>query len=321
MIGYYIHHHGRGHLHRAIAIARALGEPVTGLSSLDRQEEWPGEWLTLERDDLAEEHRDATAGGMLHWVPLHDVGLAARMASISEWLARAHPRLVVVDVSVEVALLCRLHGVPVVTVAMPGDRSDHAHSLGYAVSSAIIGAWPDWAIGMVKGEVPVVPVGGISRFAGRAPAASTDARRVLVMLGAGGDSLDARLLESARRATPDWEWTVIGGSAGEWVDDPWPLLSSATVVVTHAGQNAIADVAAARRPAIVIPQDRPHDEQVTTAAALAGGDWPVVVCERFPSGGWAELLSAAARLNGEAWAGWTDGGGAERAAEIIRSVG
>ena len=61
-----------------------------------------------------------------------------------------------------------------------------------------------------------------------------------------------------------------------WVEDPWPLLCAADVIVTHAGQNAIADVAAARRPAVVIAQPRPHDEQLSTAQALHAAQLAVV---------------------------------------------
>lgn len=48
-------------------------------------------------------------------------------------------------------------------------------------------------------------------------------------------------------------------------------------VVTHADQNALAEVAAVRRPAIVVPRQRPHDEQTTAAAVLDTGRWPAFV--------------------------------------------
>ena len=51
MIGYYIHHQGRGHLNRAMAIAAALDQPVTGLSSQPRPAAWVGDWVELARDD------------------------------------------------------------------------------------------------------------------------------------------------------------------------------------------------------------------------------------------------------------------------------
>ena len=54
MIGYYVHHLGRGHLEMARCVAARLTGDVTGLSSLARPAGWPGEWLTLPRDDAAE---------------------------------------------------------------------------------------------------------------------------------------------------------------------------------------------------------------------------------------------------------------------------
>jgi len=324
MIGYYIHHQGRGHLHRALAISVEMDEPVTGLSSLERPDEWRGEWVQLARDDEGDNPAETTAGGVLHWAPLHDAGLAGRMTAISEWIGRSHPRAVVVDVSVEVALLCRLHGVPVVTVAMPGKRSDLPHSLGYASSSALIGAWPASAEGILSSEAATVkkvrPVGGISRFAGRPIAGEPDERRVLVLLGRGGDSVDASALEAAQRQTPDWHWQIVGGDEGAWVDDPWQLICRASVVVTHAGQNSVADVAAARRPAVILPQRRPHDEQAATARVLARDEWPATVIREFPSTGWNELLTTTQRLDGALWREWNDGSGASRAAEVICTV-
>jgi hypothetical protein len=324
MIGYYVHHQGRGHLHRAIAIAAALETPVVGLSSLPRPAAWRGPWIQLPRDDDGDTMVDAAARGRLHWVPEHHEGLRARMAEISSWIDDVNPSLMVVDVSVEVALLARLHGVPVVTVVLPGNRRDPAHELVHSVARRLLAVWPADARRLVRGidedSDRLVRVGGLSRFDGRAiaPAARTGARRRVVMLaGAGGSDVTAEQIGVAAAQTPDWEWIVLGGP-GEWVEDPWELLCSADVIVTHAGQNAIAEVAAARRPAVVIPQPRPFGEQDAMAAGLAGSaSWPVVVRGAFPPADWAELLDATARLDGEQWRGWNDGGGAARAAALI----
>ncbi|WP_159502447.1 glycosyltransferase, partial [Microbacterium sp. 18062] len=323
MIGYYIHHHGRGHLGRARAVADALGEPVTGLSSLARPDAWPGEWIALALDvpdggpDAATE---TTAQGRLHWAPVGVDGLRDRMAAVSAWIAAARPSVVVVDVSVEVALLARLHGVRVVTVALPGVRDDDAHALGFEVSTAIIAAWPPDATGMLSGlsahaAARLHPVGAVSRFppAGETPsdaAASARPRRALVLAGGGGDDFTAESIAAARAGTPGWELTHIGGSSGRWVEDPREALRSADVVVTHAGQTALADVAAALRPAIVVPQRRPYGEQAASGRVLAAGPWPAIVVARMPVAGWGPLLAAAAALDGGGWRSWNDGGGA-----------
>ncbi|GAB2870075.1 glycosyltransferase [Nocardioides pacificus] len=340
MIGWYVHHQGHGHLHRARAVAEVLaarGESVTGLSSLARPAGWAGEWVQLARDDVGSP-RDVSAGGRLHWVPLGDPGLRERSAAVSAWIDRAAPEVMVVDVSVEVALLARLHGVPVVSVVLPGDRRDAAHRLGYDVSSALVALWPAEAEGMVvgPGDLTGVPggvlggvlggaihhVGALARYpvvsdseTGRAPRSGTR-RQVVVLHGSGGGGLSPQTLETARAQTPDWDWTVLGGPGG-WVADPWPVITAADVVVTHAGQNALAEVAAARRPAVVVPQERPHREQRTTAGALAAGGWPVVVEPVFPVDGWAARLAAAAALDGTRWERWCDGRAADRFADIV----
>lgn len=336
MIGYYVHHVGDGHLTRAGAIARRL-DAVTGLSSRPRPAGWTGPWLQLASDEGGAEG-DPTAGGALHWAPVGHPGLRERMAQIAAWVATHAPRLVVVDVSVEVTVLVRAMGVPTVVIGMPGERRDRAHQLGYRMADAIIGAWPQWASvweGDAKWRAKTYAVGAISRFDDRdrlAAACGTARdeersgglravrRRVLVLSGRGGTSLKSSELSAAERATPEWEWTVLGPPGTRWVEDPWPLLCAADVIVTHAGQNAIADVAAARRPAVVIPQPRPHDEQVATARALDAAGLAVVL-QRWPGPGeWRTILDCAMASGGDAWSRWNTGAGADDAATVLKEL-
>ena len=329
MIGYYIHHVGRGHLHRAQVLADELsarGLAVTGLSSLSRPADWPGDWVDLARDDDGSTD-DVTAHGRLHWAPLRHDGLRSRMAQVSSWLDRADPDLVVVDVSVEVLVLARLHGAPTLTVLQPGRRGDQAHALGYDVADTLVSFWPACLDGMIEGLSDaalsrLIPRGGMSRHGVSAQAQSQGSRRertVAVLLGAGGHTVDASDIESARAATPDWHWTVLDGSAATWIEDPSSVLAAADVVITHAGQNAIAEIAAARRPAIVIPQARPHDEQVVTGSVLATG-WPVVVLPSWPPDGWDALLQRTAEQDGEQWSGWCDGLAGRRFGDLVEQL-
>ena len=324
LIGYYVHHVGRGHLHRAVTIQHETQQPVTGLSSHPRPAGWRGEWIQLPDDATSTPAGDHTAGGRLHWVPTHHGELRRRMAMISDWVDRSEPSAMVVDVSVEVALLARLHGIPVVSMGMPGERRDSAHALGYGVSELIVGPWPADAAGIWSGPVTcgskLVAVGAISRFCGR-PAESVEPYRVVVLNGEGGAGASSEQVEQARQAAPAWDWIHLDRVSGTWVDDPWPLLCSASVIVSHAGQNAIAEIAAARRPAVVIPQPRPHDEQLFTARVL--GEMvgiPAVVADGWPTdASWPTLLERAARLDGAGWSRWNDGRGARRVAAILDS--
>lgn len=324
MIGYYVHHHGRGHLHRALAITHQLDEPVTFLSSLPAPAglRATDTWVRLPLDvpDTAAPTIDPAAHGRLHWVPTGVAGLAERHAIITDFLARERPRRVVVDVSVEVTLLVRLSGVPVVVMAMPGDRGDAVHRLALDVAEHVVAPWsdrvyrPDW---LAEHEPRTHYVGSISRFDGRPrPARRRGARRCGVLLaGAGGSAVPAGALAELRGAAADVDWTAMGGDAA-WVDDPWSLLAAADVVVCHAGQNAIADVAVAGVPAVVVPQDRPFDEQHATADALAAAGVAVAVPQWPAPERWPALI-ARARACGNRWDELRTRGAAARAAEVI----
>jgi hypothetical protein len=328
VIGYYVHHQGRGHLHRALAVAGELDEPVTMLSSLAAPAGFTGEWVLLARDDEGPPVQDPTAGGRLHWAPTGDPGLRHRMHQIARWLDLARPRLLVVDVSVEVAVLARLHGVPIVSVVLPGHRADPAHRLGFDLADELVAAWPPAATPSMLPGLPaevtdrVHAVGGLARFpvpAQGEPAQHPGARRVVVLGGAGGSELTESELADAERSAPGWEWTLCG-PLRRWCADPFDLVRTADVVVTHAGQNAVAEVAAARRPAVVVAQPRPHDEQAVAAAALRSGDWPAVVLDSFPRHEWSSILARAVTLDGSRWAGWCDGDAARRFADLVAAT-
>lgn len=368
MIGWYIHHQGSGHLHRATAVVKAAaahGLSVTGLSSLPEPADWPGAaWLRLDRDDTrlpgspagggtagggtagessvgesSERALDPTAAGALHWVPRHHPGLLRRNAQLSSWLESSRPELLVVDVSVEVALLARLHGIPVLTVALPGDRTDPAHQLGYAISERVVGMWPEDATGIFQGIENVQALGGLSRFTPKLPSTgSTDADtgsptaardttdsttsplRVVVLSGGGGGGIEAGCIAQVRRLLPAAEVTVLGGESA-WEADPWPGLQRADLVLTAAGQNSIAEVAASRTPALVTALDRPHEEQRYMLAALERGPWPVM---RMPASqddaSWEVAVSQILQLDGGKWSSWCDGAAAGRFARLLQEL-
>ncbi|OUS91775.1 glycosyltransferase [Rhodococcus sp. NCIMB 12038] len=326
MIGYYIHHHGQGHRARAKSICSALTTPVTALTSAPQPDaECFADVVCLVRDDDGDTAENPTANGVLHWAPALDRGLASRMGQVVHWIDTVRPSLLVVDVSVEVTVLARLLGVPVVVVAMPGDRTDPAHHLGYQLAEHILAAWPQEMydpLWLREFADKTTFVGGISRFDGRPSddGPSAGRPRVLVLSGTGGSNLsmdDIRLCANQHRG---YRWQALGVPGAPWVDDPWPQLRTADVVVSHAGQNAVADVAAAGRPAIIIPQPRPFGEQHATAAALAANELAVSV-PRWPSlTEWPHLIEAATTVGGHRWPRWQTAGAAGRAAAVIDSL-
>lgn len=321
MIGYYAHHLGAGHLWRAATVAGNLSEPVTLLSSAsppDRGSFRDYVVLACDAEDV-DEASDATAGGALHWAPVHDRGLRTRMAQIADWIRLACPSAMVVDVSVEVTALARLLGVPVVVMAVPGDRGDPVHQWGYRLASRVVAAWPReiydpaW-LHPFTGRVDYV--GAFSRFAHLTPTAPhLPFRRGLVLAGAGGSSLTAAKVASLEARDPSISWEVMGGPAS-WRADVWSGLCDADVVVSHAGQNVLAEIAAARRPAIVVPESRPYDEQLHAAAALSSSGI-VRSCSDWSQAG-AELAGMCP--DPAVWSRWAPAGASTAAARVIDEV-
>jgi hypothetical protein len=249
------------------------------------------------------------------------------MAVMAQWIQHVAPSVFVVDVSAEVTALIRLMGTPVVAIVLPGRRRDPAHRLCYTLAETILAPWPAPVSSiLLDGDSSwggkIRHVGAFSRFDDRTPRPVTCNRKhsVLVLLGSGGCDITRQDLHQAAAATPGWRWTTLGGPAGRWAQDPWTALCRADVVVTHAGLNSLAAVAAARKPAIVVPQARPHDEQLMTARALVRTGLAIVAHPWPQPARWPGLLSAAAELGGDRWAGWSPGTGAQAAAEVIQSV-
>ena len=322
MIGWYVHHHGAGHQQRLATVSRHLRTPVTALGSAGPPAGFAGDGSALERDDDDPVDRtSATADGALHWVPLHHSGLQDRSAAIAAWIARARPSLFVTDVSVEVTALARLCGVA-------GRRLRHAGRPRR----------PRPPPGSQPGTGADSPLAGPPRPArrraarparghrwctsGRSPAStaaptSAGASRpgtVLVLFGSGGRDVSDADFRAARAATPgvDLEYLVPGSAEdGAGGEDVWTSLQRAEVVVVHGGHNAVAEVAAARRPAVVIAQDRPFGEQRRRAELLraeglvaldrwpAAADWPGLL-DRARATGSGSLAALGARGRGAA---------------------
>lgn len=243
------------------------------------------------------------------------------MRALAQWVADAQPEACVVDVSVEVAVFLRLLGVPVIVVALPGERTDAAHVLVHRVADHILAAWPA-ALNSPHWLLPHAGktsyVGGISRFEGRARATGTydgaGTSKVLLLGGAGGGFGDA---------TPqlqDVTWRVIGGDGGPWIADPWAEICAADVVVSHAGQNSIADLAAAGRPAVIIPQPRPFGEQQATAEVLSRHGLAATSAQWPSRDSWPHLLRRARAVDTSRWRQWQVQGAAARAAHAIEAT-
>ncbi len=292
-IGYYVHHHGAGHRARAEAIAAAIDWPVVllgtglGTAGIDLCDDRP---LSGSFDGVDE---TASRPAALHYAPLDHEGVRSRVAQIAQWIATARPALLVVDVSVEVAMLARLASVTTIYVRLNGDRSDVAHLDAFRGATALLAPFhrdlemastPLW----IRNKSRYLP--GITPAT---PDHLADDNRILVVIGRGGPPGDGPAIAQAARACPNMQWRVIGPVTATadrpanldlagWVNDPAQEIARAGLIIGAAGDGLVSAVLAANRPFLCIPEDRPFNEQLATAHGL-GRLNAAVVLDAWPS--------------------------------------
>lgn len=332
VIGWYIHHHGFGHVSRFLAVQPHLRTPAVALSSMPRPAGLPAhvDWVVLPPDAdrfdgpdgtrIDPRDADPTVRGLLHWAPLGHPGHRARLARIAAIAVERDLETFVVDVSAEVVAFVRLLGLRTVAVTQPGARTDPAHALAYDLADAIVAPWAEGAVpatSLQRCLDRVIWTGGISRFDGRPAAGPVEERHVLLL----GRVLHPSVCDEAVRLLHDRGWTVtsVGHDDAARVDDPWPLLTRSTVVVSAAGQNSVADLAASGARAVVIAQERPFDEQHATAEALERWGLARRVDDDVSAPRLVEIIERAADDTPD-WTRWRVAGAARRMAEAIEGM-
>jgi hypothetical protein len=334
-IAYYVHHHGDGHRQRAIAIGQSLDNVMLMGSGL------AGRTGSLPFLDLPDDRLDDSFAGVdhvdrpssLHYAPLDHEGVRQRTALLTGWIATARPRLMVVDVSAEVAMLARLASVPTVYVRLSGSRLDAAHLDAFRGATALLAPFhdaldDDETPGWMRKKTFYAP--GIVRSASQNSGVNSDI--VLVVLGRGGSISNGEDWAVAARAAPAWRWRIIGPCTvpadlpanlelAGWVDNADVQIAAAGVVIGAAGDGVVSAVLAARRPFICLPEPRPFDEQASKADRLAavGGaivrhDWP----QPYE---WPRLIGGAIAQN-HRWPACLEGeSGPERVAAWLDNLG
>ncbi len=330
-IGYYVHHHGTGHEHRFRAIAACMPDGVE-LVPLSERPILGG--VHLPSDVSSGPALDPTAGAMLHWAPIGAPEAVERLRDVVDWIDRVRPVGVVVDVSVEMLLLCRLAGVRTIAVRQHGDRGDPGHRLGYACASRLLAPYPaELETGARSERQAKTDYAGFITFGGGRRVTTGRARierdDAVVLWGSGGGHLSGSSIDALASVIPGRVFCA--GRAvfapGDrsaaanvielgWVEDPAALLSERPLVVGSSGNNVVALVAENECPFVAAPQPRPFDEQVRLAEALVTAGAAVLAPERADRAGWAAAI-AVARRRCDTWRTLTGEPGAAVAAQHI----
>lgn len=235
-------------------------------------------------------HKTLETPKFLHYNPLNNKEIVKRSSLILKTILEKKIELVIVDVSVEIATLCRVSSVPYAYVRLMGNRNDLAHTEAFRGATFLIAYFPEW---MESPEVPnwvknkTLYMGFVSKPSKTDVSKEnflqelnfTDSKPILsVIKGFGGsDDIDEKLPE-IRQMFPHHFIISVGPISNEYlgfvdvnrglVSNVNPFLAHSDLVIGACGSNLVAEILHFDTPFIAIPSERPFDEQKQLAESL-----------------------------------------------------
>ncbi|MGO2885553.1 hypothetical protein [Psychrobacter celer] len=317
-IGYYAHHHGSGHCRQADKLAALLSpelrQQMTVFTSLPadgyRFSSINDEHIV--RLDAEDERPDDVLAGRageywqpscLHYSPVGNKDIQRRSWQLLDEIHQRQIDLMIIDVSAEVAMLCRTASVPYLYVRLAGERDDAPHLNAFAGALGLLApypkaleaaATPDWVrqktlyLDFLPSKAQGLP--SFCEFMDelmtlthddaihKQLVASVDKSFIVTVIkGYGGhEAIDAKL-PKLRQILPDAIIVSLGPINDEvrhcvdiaaHVDDVTPFIAYSHLLLMACGLNAIAQAYDYATPLIVLPDVRPHHEQEVMAEAL-----------------------------------------------------
>ncbi|WP_350559611.1 hypothetical protein [Psychrobacter sp. CAL346-MNA-CIBAN-0220] len=324
-IGYYAHHHGSGHCRQADKLAALLSleirQQLTVFTSLPTD---AYTFTTINEEQIvrlnAEDERpdDVLAGragqywqpSSLHYSPVGNTDIQTRSWQILDGIKQRQIDLMIIDVSVEVAMLCRVASVPYLYVRLAGIRDDTPHINAFTGALGLLAPYPqalealktpDWVrqktlyldfLPAANGEI--LPYKAFIQMLSTLTTETTvhdrlytllsgtinessDTMLITLIKGYGGhEAIDAKLPE-LRRALPDAIIISLGPIDDDMrkfvdiaahVDDVTPFIAHSDWLLMACGLNGIAQAYHYDTPLVVLPDNRPHQEQEVMAETL-----------------------------------------------------
>ena len=313
-LGYYAHHHGSGHCRQIDKLAALL--PVDAksqlivftslspddysFSSLDKQQ-----IIRLQtEDECADDVLKGRAGeyfqpASLHYSPVGNSNIQKRSHQILDTIYQHHIDLMVIDVSVEVAMLCRAASIPYLYIRLPGIRDDTPHLNAFAGALALLAPYPrlleatmtpEWVgkktlyldfINTTQQKeltyhefIRILEKLNTLNLKDWEEDASTI---ITVIKGYGGHKAIDMKLPELRRLLPNAFIISLGPINDDMrchvdiaaqVNDVTPFIQHSDYLLMACGLNAVAQAYDYATPLVVLPDDRPHQEQEVMAQAL-----------------------------------------------------
>ena len=313
-LGYYAHHHGSGHCRQIDKLAALL--PVdaksqlivfTSLSPDDYSFSYLDEQQIVRlqaEDECADDVLKGRAGehwqpDSLHYSPVGNSNIQKRSHQILDTIYQCKIDLMIIDVSVEVAMLCRAASIPYLYIRLPGIRDDTPHLNAFAGALALLAPYPR----LLEATMTPEWVGKKTLYLDFINTAQQkeltyhefikileklntlnlkdweeDAPTIITVIkGYGGhEAIDMKLPE-LRRLLPNAFIISLGPINDDMrchvdiaaqVNDVTPFIQHSDYLLMACGLNAVAQAYDYATSLVVLPDDRPHQEQEVMAQAL-----------------------------------------------------
>ena len=294
MIGYYAHSHGSGHSNCANIFAKIFGDSLTILTDRTYRFDNPDQVVKLEnensdgtefiRDDFPEPRA-------LHYAPVNLRKITRRNRAMLDAIVLKNISLLIVDVSVEVAMLARVSSIPYAYVRLQGDRSDLPHLNAFEGASFLLAYYPRE---MESVNTPAwivdktIYLGFLSQFMFDRPVSQRpvefvpSVRPIIAHISGFGGSRGFDLTPVVEHFDiyaigpgDDAKYHIPGIEHIGIVDDISPYIEHADIIVAACGLNVTAEILSLGKRFLAIPEKRHYGEQVHMAHNLHRLGWAV----------------------------------------------
>ena len=285
MIGYYAHQHGSGHCRYGELLANYFRDDLTVFTSYDYQFSEGVHYIKLEDenpDGSTCQQNQVEPPYYLHYSPVGQKSIQKRSLQLLQGIIDRNIKLLIVDVSAEIAALARSSSIPYAYIKLPGNRGDKGHLAAFQGAVFIIAYYPE------NFEDPGTPewvrnktiyLGFQSRNTS-SPGFRTAEKidNLTVISGKGGNENLRKSLPAIVRRFRNATITVLGEFERQpefpnvqykgFVEDINAYLSHSDLIVANCGMNTVSEIVRLKKPFLAIPEKRPFKEQTSMAFHL-----------------------------------------------------
>ena len=293
MIGYYAHGHGSGHCNTANLFSKVFGKAMTIFTDRNYSFDTAEQVVMLDNEnpdgtEFTRENFPEPRG--LHYAPINMSKITKRNLMMLNTILEKNISLLIIDVSVEVAMLSRVSSVPYAYVRLQGDRNDFPHLNAYEGASFLLAYFPKE---MESLNTPswvarkTVYLGFISKYmfddkvSHRPEEFGNGLRPILLYLtGFGGSSVpNFGTIYETHDTFVIGPGRVVGKSLGlvhiGVVGNTKPFIEHADVIVAACGANTTSEILSLGKTFVAISENRHYDEQRRMAEHLEQNGWAV----------------------------------------------